>query len=386
MDVFLSWSGKKSRAVAAALHFHLPQIINQLDPWKSDTDIDKGARWADEIAARLESCKAGIICLTRSNLRSEWIHYEAGALSKTVGKTRVCTLLADVAPSQVTEPLKQFQATRIERSEFLQLIRTLNGALGENALAERRIDEAFPNWWSGLERTLRKLPDDDDGRKPNVLEFRPEVAERNVFAEALSDGILKYHRTLPADIVRSMIATSKVIKFLKTFFQADEWIESSLRDALNNGGRVELFLCDPNSKVLNERCASLKESPSEGRTRIIRAVQKMREFASDRTTSKPRVTVTLYDGWPGAPLLLCDNRILVGLYLRGTRSFGGPWVQVRRGSPLRESRLGGILEGQFTDFAKQNDIVEVLKTRSEFDRWLAKFAGISPSPIQSLSS
>jgi hypothetical protein len=89
IDVFISWSGLRSGAVAEALRNWLPKVINALKPWLSTTDIDKGARWSTDVAVRLEVAKAGIICLTPSNLHSDWILFEAGALSKTLQNTFV---------------------------------------------------------------------------------------------------------------------------------------------------------------------------------------------------------------------------------------------------------------------------------------------------------
>jgi hypothetical protein len=87
MEVFISWSGPRSGAVATALKGWLPLVVNALKPWLSSADIDKGARWGKEIAEHLQTAKAGIICLTPSNTRSDWLLFEAGALSKTVDNT-----------------------------------------------------------------------------------------------------------------------------------------------------------------------------------------------------------------------------------------------------------------------------------------------------------
>src|ERR1051325_1570911 len=103
MDVFISWSGQKSRAVAEVLHEWLPMVVNALHPFLS-ANIDKGTRWGVEIAERLQAAKAGIICLTQGNLHHDWILFEAGALSKTVENTFVCTFLIDLDPSDVEFP------------------------------------------------------------------------------------------------------------------------------------------------------------------------------------------------------------------------------------------------------------------------------------------
>src|SRR5208337_1432894 len=161
MDVFISWSGKRSGAAAEALRDWLPQVINALKPWLSAADIDKGARWGNEIAIKLKDAKAGIICLTPSNLHSDWLLFEAGALSKTIENTYVCPFLIGLEPADVKPPLAQFQATRATKSDVLKLLRTLNSALGEVALPLSHIDEAFEVWWPKLEIKLNSLPQDE---------------------------------------------------------------------------------------------------------------------------------------------------------------------------------------------------------------------------------
>jgi hypothetical protein len=179
MDVFISWSGERSRATAEALRGWLPKIINAIKPWLSSEDIDKGARWGTDVASRLEAAKAGIICLTPSNLHSDWILFEAGALSKTLKNTFVCPLLIGLEPSDVKPPLAQFQATRAEKEDVLKLLKTLNSALAENALPEIHIDEAFEVWWPKLDSQLKKLPQEDAKSKPH----RPD---REILEEILS--------------------------------------------------------------------------------------------------------------------------------------------------------------------------------------------------------
>ena len=161
MDVFISWSGERSRAAAEALRGWLPKIINAIKPWLSSADIDKGARWGTDVASRLEGAKAGIICLTPSNVHSDWILFEAGALSKTLQNTFVCPFLIGLEPPDVKQPLAQFQATRAVKGDVLKLLRTLNKALGDSALEDEHIKEAFEVWWPKLEAQLAKLPKDD---------------------------------------------------------------------------------------------------------------------------------------------------------------------------------------------------------------------------------
>jgi TIR domain len=157
MKVFISWSGQRSAAVADALRYWLPKVIQALEPWMSADDIEKGTRWRSGLARELEKSSVGIICLTRENLDSTWIHFEAGALSKQQQNTLACTFLFDLEPTDVREPLAQFQATRSQKDDVRKLVFSINGTLGDSKLAESELGETFEVWWPKLEERLDQI-------------------------------------------------------------------------------------------------------------------------------------------------------------------------------------------------------------------------------------
>lgn len=48
-NIFISWSGQRSRELATAIKKFVPYVIRQAKPWMSTDNIDKGSRWSDEI-------------------------------------------------------------------------------------------------------------------------------------------------------------------------------------------------------------------------------------------------------------------------------------------------------------------------------------------------
>jgi hypothetical protein len=179
MEIFISWSGERSHAVASALWNWLPKIVNALKPWLSSANLAKGTRWSADVASRLNSAKAGIICLTPENLHADWILFEAGALSRAVDASKVCTLLIGLETSDLEPPLSQFQATKANEADILALVKTLNKELGEHALPDEHVSEAFRMCWPTLQAELDKQP-------PSEVEARPVRPERQLIEEILA--------------------------------------------------------------------------------------------------------------------------------------------------------------------------------------------------------
>jgi hypothetical protein len=175
MDVFISWSGTRSEAVAQALRDCLPLVIQVLRPWISVSDIEKGTRWSTEFASSLEKCSVGIICLTPKNLNAPWLLFEAGAISKKLENTYVIPYLFEFNPAQLAGPLTQFQAVKSEKEDTRSLLQTINRALGEGALGEVVLEQAFEKWWPDLEAIFQAIP-------PPEEDSAPQRADRELLA------------------------------------------------------------------------------------------------------------------------------------------------------------------------------------------------------------
>jgi hypothetical protein len=157
MKVFISWSGERSQALAQALREWLPMVLHYTDPWLSHSDIDAGERWANVIAKELETTKFGIICITRENLTSPWILFEAGALAKSLQEGRVIPLLLDIEFKDITGPLAQFQAKKVEKTGLNDVVTSVN-QFSETKLAEARLAPQFETLWPALETKVAAIP------------------------------------------------------------------------------------------------------------------------------------------------------------------------------------------------------------------------------------
>src|SRR3989304_1637386 len=124
--VFISWSGDLSRKLGEALYKWLPAALQYIKPYFSPDDIEKGAKWNSEIAAELETSNIGIICLTQDNTEKPWILFESGALSRSLDRARVCTLLFNLEATDVKGRLTIRQTLKVEREYFKRLFATIN--------------------------------------------------------------------------------------------------------------------------------------------------------------------------------------------------------------------------------------------------------------------
>lgn len=157
MKLFISWSGERSKLFAAALKDWIPLVLHYVDPWLSEADIEAGQRWADAVAKELEACKFGVLCITRENLNSPWVLFEAGALAKSLDGARVTPLLFGIEFSEISGPLAQFQAKKLDKKGVLELIQSLNQNAAQ-PITEDRYKQLFEALWPELEKKVGSIP------------------------------------------------------------------------------------------------------------------------------------------------------------------------------------------------------------------------------------
>ncbi len=154
--VFISWSGELSKQLGQAVGDWIQAALPFIEPFFTPDSVEKGRKWLSEISTELENSDCGIICLTRENLKSPWILFEAGALSKKF-RSNVCTLVFDVKKTDVELPLGMFQATDFTKDDFRRLFKTINNVGGDLSLKEPGFTRAFDKWWPDLEKEVNRI-------------------------------------------------------------------------------------------------------------------------------------------------------------------------------------------------------------------------------------
>lgn len=187
LKIFISWSGDKSKKIAAIFKDWIPAVIQAAKPYFSPSDIDKGARWSNEIAKELEASRIGLICLTADNLDAPWLMFEAGALSKSMDKSRVCPMLFGVEPTDLAGPLVQFQAAPFSKDEVRKVMKTVNSQLGDLSLEPNVMDSVFDKWWPDLEEKVNAV----------LTQAAPPQSTKGLRSDReLLEEVLKISRTL----------------------------------------------------------------------------------------------------------------------------------------------------------------------------------------------
>lgn len=161
LRVFISWSGERSGSIAKILSEWLEDSYQFTKPFLSK-DIGAGLRWNEVLAEALDKSYFGIIVLTPENLHSDWILFEAGALAKHLGKSRVIPCLIDLEPSDLSAPLNAFQCAKLP-GELKRVVVALN--------------EAQPDAWQGskLDRSFQKFQPLFEREFDSVLKSQPVV-------------------------------------------------------------------------------------------------------------------------------------------------------------------------------------------------------------------
>jgi hypothetical protein len=156
MNVFLSWSGDRSKALATVLSSWLAKVLQDVKPWMSEKSIDPGERWSVELEKALETCQYAIICVTPENSNAPWLMFEAGALSRAYNKSKTVPLCCGLGVRDLVGPLAQFQCLAADEAGLRRLVVGLNDVL-DTPLPVDALRETFDVWWPRLNAQLVQI-------------------------------------------------------------------------------------------------------------------------------------------------------------------------------------------------------------------------------------
>lgn len=193
MRIFISWSGERSKEIAENLKEFIETVIGSpIEPFISSSDINAGEQWALRLTDELENTHFGIICLTPENLKSLWIQFEAGALSKVVNRSYVCPYLVNLEIKDIEYPLRQFQSVEADEKGTKKLIDTifLASSPAITSCKPQTIEKRFNKFWPEYGNKLKDISGKGiihDIREENWNRKMSELNNAIDRARALSD-------------------------------------------------------------------------------------------------------------------------------------------------------------------------------------------------------
>ena len=161
MNIFMSWSGARSKKMGEFLSNWIPKIFPSSSIFFSP-DIPTGEEGFNTINNELGQSDIGIFLFTRENIDSIWMGYEAGAIKHNHNSGKVLAIFLDEGLNEVNlGPFHYLQHANWDGAEFVKVIRTINDLLESKRLNPDRLtsvlDEHLPDYLDVL-NAIRLLP------------------------------------------------------------------------------------------------------------------------------------------------------------------------------------------------------------------------------------
>lgn len=156
MDIFLSWSGDRSKKLATEFNSFIAKIIQQCNPFLSTQDINLGEIWQRALLKEIVNRKFGLLFITPENKLSHWLHYEAGGLIKDLEKDRVVPILFGIQKKDVLTPFSQFQMIEFGHEEVFTLLKQINSQTIK-PIAEDVLKELFGTFYPSFSAKIQNI-------------------------------------------------------------------------------------------------------------------------------------------------------------------------------------------------------------------------------------
>ena len=141
--------------------------------------------------------------------------FEAGALAKSIDKSRVIPLLFGIEPINLQGPLLNFQAATFRQSEITKMLRGINFALGDNALDGRVLDSSIEKWWPELEGNINSIM--AEAEVGSTVEFR---TDRELLEETLQLARAVYYGSTVSGGEPILLRTLDYLKLTNRIIEA----------------------------------------------------------------------------------------------------------------------------------------------------------------------
>lgn len=261
MKIFISWSGKKSKKIAYVVESWLQDVIQAVDPFLSEQSIEKGESGLSKIESALSEYAFSIIILASDNVNAPWIHYEAGAISKGLGVSRVCPLLFGIRTSDlVSNPLHQFQCTIWnDREDLFRLISTINKNLDYGQLSDDKLQKSFEKHYEEYIENINQASVCENVEGDSAPSTEESLERITMLLEDLSERMNKM------EIRERSLADSDVSNLKDVFYNQKpnkNGLFGSLSKSVNNKDAPSVLDLSGDPDLLKMILDSIEASPS----------------------------------------------------------------------------------------------------------------------------
>ena len=203
MNIFFSWSKKKSRDLAIATKTFIEGMFrNDIKIWISSENIDYGSMAMVDINKALKNSEMCIAFIVEENLSSPWIMYETGAIAgrkyfeneHEIAKAVVPIVFEKIADTKFqSHPLNQFQRLSFNKENFKKLIKQLNNSV-KAFNNEDILNTQFNLNWSIFNKSVKAILSSNTTlvKTSVTCEYLMEEFEKFKFPSPIFGPIIKY--------------------------------------------------------------------------------------------------------------------------------------------------------------------------------------------------
>lgn len=238
VNIFLSWSEEAGRQIAEALREMLPVILPGSNPFISTTDIETGSQWRESLDKKLRETSYGMFILTPENTTkiSEWMAYEAGAITTKDKEIHACTLLFEVQPTSMPKYLLDFQFSSFKEAEWKKLLRQIFDELQHDTTEVSTKNHKSDSF----ETMFRWFWNDFDDKVKSILKESKSASESTSVQEEFSkDG------KAICISEQEVIGVMRSIQEFSGFVVKIPSIESKIDDLFNQFTHFQSLLASP---------------------------------------------------------------------------------------------------------------------------------------------
>src|SRR5258706_2649788 len=147
MKLLIIWSGEVSRRVGTLLRDFFSNALKGVEPFLSEHDLDVETPWAAALAAQLRDADFAVVCLTREDLTSPWLLFEAGALTVLPAERACCLLFDGLIHSELPAPLAHYWSGGFTEIHVSALLQKVNERLLP-PIGRRTLPRKMAKWWA----------------------------------------------------------------------------------------------------------------------------------------------------------------------------------------------------------------------------------------------